>query len=110
MTAEPGRGIEQALLHAATPDHVYGVILHDVAEVLGAVAVSVTLLDPTGEWIEVVASRGYGSDVLADLARFRSDADLPLAEAIRTKRVILVGSREDAIRRSRNEMVFAGFV
>lgn len=99
MTTDPGRALEQALLHASTPDHVYGVILHDVAEVLGAVAVSVTLLDPTGEWIEVVASRGYGTDVLAYLARFRADADLPLAEAIRTKRVILVASREDAISR-----------
>ncbi|MGV3760510.1 MAG: GAF domain-containing protein, partial [Actinomycetota bacterium] len=91
--------VEHALARASTPEAVHALLVHDLAEAAGAVAASVALLDTTGEWVEVVTSRGYEPDVIRQLSRFRVDADLPLADAIRTDRVLVVSSPVEIVRR-----------
>ena len=87
---DPCAALEHALLRAGSPEAVHELLVHDLPQAVGAVAAGVAMLDGTGEWVEVVASRGYAPDVIRQLSRFRVDADVPLADAIRTDRVLVV--------------------
>jgi serine phosphatase RsbU (regulator of sigma subunit) len=91
--------IEHALLRAPSPEAVHGLLVHNLPEAVGAVAAGVAMLDATGEWVEVVASQGYAPEVIRQLSRFRVDADLPLADAIRTDRVLVVSTPAEIVER-----------
>jgi len=97
--AGPCAAIEHALLRAPSAEAVHALLVHDLPGAVGAVAASVAMLDATGEWVEVVASRGYAPEVVRQLSRFRVDADLPLADAIRTDRVLVVGTPAEIVGR-----------
>ena len=100
--------LTRAFRRAATTEQVYDLVVDEAAGLVGATAASVVLLDHTGEWVEVVAIRGYGPDARERFGRFRSDADLPLAEAIRTQRAVVVaGQRELA---ARSDVIRPGMV
>jgi serine phosphatase RsbU (regulator of sigma subunit) len=88
-----------ALDAATTTDEVYRTIVETGAHLAEASAASVALLDATGEWIDIVEHRGYSEEVIQRLARFQADADLPLAEAIRTERRLYFTDRAELIER-----------
>jgi serine phosphatase RsbU (regulator of sigma subunit) len=91
--------IDRAFRSASTTSEVYEVVLDMSTQVVGASAASVALLDETGEWIEVVAHTGYADDVMARFNRFQADADIPLAEAVRTERVLFLGDQAELMAR-----------
>lgn len=81
------------------PEQVYEALVRTVVPRLEAAAASVCALDPTGEWVEIVAHRGYRPDVLAKFRRFRADADVPLADAMRTDRVLVMPAVPELVQR-----------
>ncbi|MET0729113.1 MAG: SpoIIE family protein phosphatase [Acidimicrobiales bacterium] len=91
--------LDAALRAAGTTADVYRVVIDLGAQLAGAAAASVALLDATGEWVEVVAHRGYEDAVMDRFHRFHADADLPLAECIRTERRLVLDSRQEIIDR-----------
>ncbi len=103
MTATPAAGpltwLQSALAEATTPERVYEVVLKDLAEALGASGVTIGLLDATGEWIEIVGHRGYREEVVTRFSRFRADADVPLADAVRRNCVLVVRTADEVTRR-----------
>jgi hypothetical protein len=66
------------------------------AAATGATAGVVAVLDDDVETLEIVASAGWDDDLLAPFQRFSLDRALPLAEAVRTQRVVVLSSRKEA--------------
>lgn len=87
--------ITGALARASTTADVAAVVLDDVRSAAEAAAVS--LCNVVGDEIEVLASDGYSPEVLATWHRFPLDARMPLAEAVRHRRLV-VGANREAIR------------
>jgi serine phosphatase RsbU (regulator of sigma subunit) len=81
----------RALDEGLTVDGVLDVVTGRVGVLTGAEAMAVALLEVTGEWVHAARAVGFDTAVLDRLRRFRVDADLPLAEAIRTGRTVVTG-------------------
>lgn len=74
---------------AAVPD-VVGAVLEDAVKEIGARAALVATLSEDGAELEVVGQLGYREDVMGRWARFPVDAELPLSNAVRERRPIVM--------------------
>jgi PAS domain S-box-containing protein len=81
--------VASALAEAMTPDEVGSAIVRHGVSALGGVAGSVNLLAEDGEMLVVVASEGYADGALGSL---RVSDRLPLGEAVRRRRAVLLES------------------
>jgi serine phosphatase RsbU (regulator of sigma subunit)/anti-sigma regulatory factor (Ser/Thr protein kinase) len=86
-----------ALARARTTDEVARAVLTEVPAATGATAVSLSLVDD--DHLEVVSSDGYVDATLQRWRRFPVDADVPIAEAVRTGTIVTAGSREEILAR-----------
>jgi PAS domain S-box-containing protein len=84
--------VSAALSEALTPAEVAGVILTQGMEALGATAALISRTVPGRAELEIVASSGYGDEMLRDLARFPLDSRLPLAYSARTGSAVWIES------------------
>src|SRR5690606_38903421 len=91
--------IRAALSSVETPAEAYQVLVETASELAGAAAASVALLDSTAEWVELAASHGYEAAGLSRFKRFQADADIPLAECIRTERSLVLRGRDEILER-----------
>ncbi len=82
--------LQRALDAAVTPEDVYDVAVHLGAQLAGAVAASVALLDASAEWVELVAHEGPDVLPIDTDRRQPADAEAPMAESIRTERILVV--------------------
>lgn len=82
-----------ALSSGTTQEQVGEIVLQRGLDLLEFAAASLSLLRPDGH-LEVFAHRGYPASVVASFERMTPDARTPLADAVRTREAVLLGSRE----------------
>jgi PAS domain S-box-containing protein len=91
--------ITEALSRAISTEQSAQLLMDEAVPALGADAATVALLNPSGEDLELVASRGYAEDRLEAWASFPLSAELPMSVAIREGKPIWSSSPEDVKRR-----------
>lgn len=90
------QAISASLAGALTPEQVVEIMVDHGAPATGAKLALVTMLDPRGEQLEVVAATGHYGELPHDLQRFPLAAELPMAAAVRTREPVWVASRAEA--------------
>lgn len=76
-------------------DRAIAVLLGEALPALGATSGAVGLLDEGGHSVDVVRSVGYSEAAIEAFRRFPASADLPMAEAIRSREPVWCRSREE---------------
>ncbi len=84
-----------ALSAEITPERAIEVLLEQAVGALGADAGALGLLDRTGTQIELVGASGYSEQGLAGWQSFPLAAEVPMAEAIRTRQAVWTTSTEE---------------
>ncbi|HUE77888.1 MAG TPA: PAS domain S-box protein [Longimicrobiales bacterium] len=87
------QAITAGLSEAVSPAAVAEVIVEQGVAALGAAHGSLVLRD--GETLEIVRSVGLPKDVARTFRTMSLDADVPIAEAVRTGEMILLGTRAE---------------
>jgi PAS domain S-box-containing protein len=73
-----------ALITARTPAEVLDAVLSEGVRAADARAGLIATLSDDGEWLDVIASRGYDDRYIEPFRRFPVSGDYPLSEAVRT--------------------------
>ena len=87
-----------ALISARTPEEVLDSVLTEGVRAAEARGGLIATLSDDGEWLDVVASRGYDNHYIEPFRRFPLAGDFPLSEAVRTGEGVFLRSE-----RERNE-------
>ncbi len=93
------QAVTAALSEARTPGEVAAAALRLSMESLGATAGWFGELGPGGRTVERVHSSGFGAAVVERFASIPLDQPVPLADAVRTGRVVCLESRDELERR-----------
>ena len=91
--------VTAALAKAGTPDEVLETMVRDGVDALGAAAGSVAVLDADRGALDVARASGYPQAVLEKFGRMDLAADIPLAEAARTRNPVVCGDLDELARR-----------
>jgi PAS domain S-box-containing protein len=83
------------LAEARNPQQVLDAVVSSGLEAAGARAGLIALVEPGGENIRIVASSGYGEQVMAEWAQFPLRDDLPLSRAILRGEPVYLASQEE---------------
>jgi serine phosphatase RsbU (regulator of sigma subunit)/anti-sigma regulatory factor (Ser/Thr protein kinase) len=86
------QAVTAGLSRARTPDQVAEVIVERATGGSGAASGALCLLSDDGRSMEVARSVGYDEAAIARFRTFPLASDLPAADALRTRRIVLVGS------------------
>jgi len=84
-----------ALISAWTPEEVLDAVLTEGVRAAEARSGLIATLSDDGEWLEVVASRGYDTRYIEPFRRFPLTGDFPLSEAVRTGEGIFLRSERE---------------
>jgi len=84
-----------ALATARTPQEVLDAVLSEGVRAAEARSGLIATLSDDGEWLEVIASRGYNESSIAPYHRFPLAGNYPLSEAVRTGEGVFIGSGEE---------------
>jgi signal transduction histidine kinase len=84
--------VTAALGAAMTEEDVADVIVSEAVAALGATVAVVSTLNEGGSWFRNVRYAGYPEDVIARNPGFAADAPVPVADAVRRREPILLGS------------------
>ena len=87
--------VADALASANTPQEVLDAVLTEGVRAAEARGGLIATLSADGEWLEVVASRGYDLRYIEPFRRFPVSGDYPLAEAVRTGRGVFIRSEAE---------------
>lgn len=82
------QAITSALARAGSPNEVLETMVREGIDATGATAGLIAVVDATGGTLEVVRAVGYPADVVDQFGRIGLDAQIPLAEAARTRRAV----------------------
>ena len=93
------QALTAAFSGALTPHDVVRLAVDQGLAALGADAGLVVLLDPSGAWLTLRESRGYVDGVPGEWGRIAREAALPIAEAVRTGRPVVLPTPEERARR-----------
>jgi PAS domain S-box-containing protein len=91
--------VTSSLAEALSPSDVARIIVEQGCATTGASSAWVALLDEPADKLDLLVESGYDPDIQAAFASIRLDADLPLAEAVRSGKPIFLGSREVLVKR-----------
>jgi len=91
--------VTDLLAEALTPQEVLDAILTDGLRAAEARAGAIGILSEDGEWIELLAQRGYKGPILKEWGRFAVSAELPMAHVVRTGEPLFLESLQ-----ARNEL------
>jgi len=86
------QAVTAGLSQARTPDQVGEVIVERATAGSGAASGALCLLSDDGRTMEVARSAGYDEAAIARFRTFPLASDLPAADALRTRRIVLMGS------------------
>jgi PAS domain S-box-containing protein len=84
--------ISNALSEALTPTQVADAVIAQGIAAIGSQAGSIALLSEDGDALEVISATGYPVHVLDSWRRFSLSQPIPLAEAVRSKTMIMIES------------------
>jgi PAS domain S-box-containing protein len=84
-----------ALISARTPEEVLEAVLVEGVRAAEARGGLIATLSDDGEWLEVVASRGYDDRYIEPFRRFPLAGDFPLSEAVRTGKGVFLRSEQE---------------
>ncbi|MGZ4289080.1 MAG: ATP-binding protein [Gaiellaceae bacterium] len=84
-----------ALISARTPEEVLDAVLTEGVRAAEARGGLIATLSDDGEWLDVVASRGYDSRYIEPFRRFPLAGDFPLSEAVRTGEGVFLRSERE---------------
>jgi PAS domain S-box-containing protein len=87
--------VADALVSARTPQEVLDAVLVEGVRATEARGGLIATLSDDGEWLEVIAMRGYESRYIDPFRRFPVAGDYPLSEAVRTGEGIFLGSEAE---------------
>jgi PAS domain S-box-containing protein len=88
-----------ALATARTPQEVLDAVLSEGVRAAEARSGLIATLSADGEWLDVIASRGYKLESIAPYQRFSVAGNFPLSEAVRTGEGVFIESGEEQNRR-----------
>ena len=88
------QAVTAALSETLTQEQVAQVVIEQGLAALEAGGGLVALLTDNGKTLEVVQAIGYSQEVLDTYSRFPLTASLPLADAVRTQKPIVIESRQ----------------
>ena len=91
--------VAEALVSAQTPQAVLDAVLVEGMRAADARGGLIATLSGDGEWLEVIATRGYDSRYIDPFRRFPLAGDYPLSEAVRTGEGVFIGSEAERDRR-----------
>jgi PAS domain S-box-containing protein len=91
--------VADALATARTPQEVLDAVLTEGVRAAEARGGLIATLSDDGEWLEVIASRGYDMKWIDPFRRFPLAGDYPLSEAVRTGQGVFIGSEAERDRR-----------
>jgi serine phosphatase RsbU (regulator of sigma subunit) len=91
--------VTAALAEALSPEEVARIIIEQGCATTGASSAWVAVLDDTETTLDLLLETGYEPDLRESLRSVRLDADLPLAEAVRSRKPLFVSSREELVQR-----------
>ncbi len=86
------QAVTEALSEALTPAQVVAAVMDQGIGALDADAGVMVLLEPDGEFLELVEQRGYPVEVAEGWHRFPASAPVPIADAVRRGEIIIVSS------------------
>ncbi|HEX6910059.1 MAG TPA: ATP-binding protein, partial [Longimicrobium sp.] len=89
------QGITESLSEALTPAQVADVVMEQGVGALEAHAGVLVLITPDGQWLEILASRGYAPAMIQGWERFPLGAPVPIADAVRTGELIVLRSPQE---------------
>jgi PAS domain S-box-containing protein len=84
-----------ALISARTPEEVLDAVLTEGVRAAEARSGLIATLSDDGEWLEVVASRGYDDRYIEPFLRFPLAGNLPLSEAVRSGEGVFLRSERE---------------
>jgi GAF domain-containing protein/anti-sigma regulatory factor (Ser/Thr protein kinase) len=93
--------VTAALSAATDPQQVGEAALSVGLPALGAAAGALYTMSDDGAELRLVADEGYPDELMRDFDVIRMDADVAIADAVRSKKVIFFGSEDEAEARSR---------
>jgi PAS domain S-box-containing protein len=91
--------VADALASARTPQEVLDAVLTEGVRAAEARGGLIATLSDDGEWLEVIASRGYDMEWIEPFRRFPVAGDYPLSEAVRTGEGVFIRSEAERDRR-----------
>jgi signal transduction histidine kinase len=83
------------LAEALTPQEVLEAIVTEGVEAAEARAGAIGLVSADGEWVEIVAARGYEPGLFSGWESFPLESDTPMAAAIRTGKPYFFGTSDE---------------
>ena len=87
--------VADALATARTPQDVLDAVLTEGVRAAEARGGLIATLSDDGEWLEVIASRGYDMQYIEPFMRFPVDGNYPLSEAVRTGEGVFIRSEAE---------------
>jgi PAS domain S-box-containing protein len=84
-----------ALISARTPEEVLDSVLTEGVRAAEARGGLIATLSDDGEWLDVVASRGYDNRYIEPFRRFPLAGNFPLSEAVRTGEGVFLRSKRE---------------
>jgi PAS domain S-box-containing protein len=93
------QALSAALASALTPDDAMTESVREGILAVGADAGLLVLVDPTGTTLEVMDARGYDMSKIDRWRRFPLDANVPIADAVRSAEIIVIETDEERERR-----------
>jgi PAS domain S-box-containing protein len=87
--------VSERLAEALTPQQVLDAVLTEGLRAAEARAGAIGIVSEDGEWIELLAQRGYRENVLGEYARFPVAADLPMSHVARTGKPLFISSKTE---------------
>jgi PAS domain S-box-containing protein len=87
--------VADALATARTPQEVLDAVLTEGVRAAEARGGLIATLSDDGEWLEVIASRGYDMQFIDPFRRFPVDGNFPLSEAVRTSEGVFIRSEAE---------------
>ena len=87
--------VADALATVRTPQEVLDAVLTEGVRAAEARGGLIAILSEDGEWLEVIASRGYDMKYIDPFRRFPLNGDFPLSEAVRTGEGVFIRSEAE---------------
>ena len=93
------QALSAALASALTPNDVARAAVSEGVEAVGADAGVLVLVDPDGDTLDMIETRGYDPRSVEQWRRFPLSAPVPIADAVRTGEIVVIPNAEERDRR-----------